>query len=157
MTERVSMQWIEEVLAQHRHLKSEVAELERFLEQPRPEPNEPGSHTWAVELSRRLLVLHDELFKHFRYEEEAEGKQSLLEKHPEVARRLEEILDEHPSLLREVRHIVSDVLAYAEGADPVDPALRRRIGMVLERFHQHEREENQLFLRVEYRDVGAAD
>jgi hypothetical protein len=157
MTGSVSTQWVEEVLAQHRHLQSEIAELEEFLGQPRPAPDEPGSHTWAVELSRRLLVLHDELFRHFRYEEEAEGKQSLLEKHPEVARRLEEILAEHASLLREVRQIVSDVLAYSEGADPVDSALRRRIGAVLERFHQHEREENQLFQRVEYRDVGGAD
>lgn len=156
MTESANKHWVETVLAQHRHLQSEVADLEEFLQQPRPAAGGKGSHSWAVDLSRRLLALHEELYQHFRYEEDAEGKQSLLEKHPEAATKLEEILDEHPRMLSDLRHLVSDVLAYSEGADPEDPQLRRRIGDLLERFHRHERQENQLFQRVEYRDVGAA-
>ena len=157
MTGTANRAWVEKVLEQQRHLRSEVGELEDFLQAPRPAPAEAGSHTWAVALSRRLLALHDELFKHFRYEEQAEGRQSLLETHPEAAGKLEEILGEHPRMLADLRQLVSDVLAYSGGADPADPNLRRRISQLLDRYHHHQGEENQLFQRVEYRDVGGVD
>ena len=157
MTDIESTDWVEGVLEQHRHLRSEVTQLESFLATPRPEAGQKGSHVWAVKLSLRLLTLHDELFQHFRFEEVAEIKEELFENHPEASKKLEEVYCEHPAMLRELRHIVSDVLSYSEGVNPEDPQLRRRISRLLETFHQHEQEENHLFQRMEYRDVGAAD
>lgn len=157
MTDTDSTDRVEGVLEQHRHLRSEVKELESFLATPRPVAGEKGSHVWAVTLSLRLLTLHDELFQHFRFEEAAETKEELFANHPEASTKLEEVYREHPSMLRELQHIVSDVLSYSEGISPEDPQLRRRIARLLEMFHQHEQEENHLFQRMEYRDVGAAD
>ena len=157
MTDTDSMDRVEGVLEQHRRLRSEVKELESFLATPRPVAGEKGSHVWAVTLSLRLLTLHDGLFKHFRFEEATETMEDLFEHHPEASTKLEEVYREHPTMLRELRHIVSDVLSYSEGISPEDPQLRRRIARLLEMFHLHEQEENHLFQRMEYRDVGAAD
>ena len=157
MTVMESRLWIDKVLEQHRHLRSEVDKLEKFLTAPRPTAGEKGSHTWAVDLSRRLLALHDELFQHFRFEEQVEARQEPFARYPEAAQRLEEALCEHPAMLQELRNIVSDVLSYSEGISPDDPQLRRRIARLIEWFHRHEEEENHLIQRVEYRDVGAVD
>ena len=157
MTETESKDWVDTVLEQHRKLRSEVEQVESFLAAPRPVAGEKGSHVWAVSLSQRLLALHDELFQHFRFEEDVDAMEEILAMHPEATRRLEEVFQEHPDMLRELRHIVSDALSYSEGINPEDPQLRRRIARLLEKFHQHEQEENHLFQRMEYRDVGAAD
>ena len=157
MTDTESTDWVEEVLEQHRQLRTEVRELESFLAAPRPVAGEKGSHVWAVQLSLRLLALHDELFQHFRFEEEAEAKDEVFASHPEASKKLEEVYSDHPAMLQELRHVVSDVLSYSEGIHPEDPQLRRRIARLLEKFHQHEQEENHLFQRMEYRDVGVGD
>lgn len=157
MIDSESRAWVEAVMEQHRQLRSEVEQVESFLAAPRPVAGEKGSHVWAVKLSQRLLALHDELFQHFRFEEEVDVKEEILAMHPEVTRSLEEVFLEHPAMLRELRHIVSDALSYSEGINPEDPQLRRRIARLLEKFHQHEQEENRLFQRMEYRDVGGVD
>lgn len=157
MIDSESRAWVEAVMEQHRQLRSEVEQVESFLAAPRPVAGEKGSHVWAVKLSQRLLALHDELFQHFRFEEEVDVKEEILAMHPEVTRSLEEVFLEHPTMLRELRHIVSDALSYSEGINPEDPQLRRRIARLLEKFHQHEQEENRLFQRMEYRDVGGVD
>jgi hypothetical protein len=157
MTETVTQEWVETVLEQHRHLRTVVADLKEFLFTPRPETGEKGSHSWAVALSQRLLSLHDELFRHFRFEEETGVMEEILENHPEAARKLKEVLGEHPELLRQLRQIVADVLSYSEGVSPEDPQIRRRITDLLDVFGHHEEEENHLFQRLEYRDVAAAD
>ena len=157
MTEAVTQSWVESVLEQHHHLNAVVGELEDFLDTPRPDSGEKGSHTWAVEISQRLLSLHDELFRHFRFEEQTGMMEEILENHPEAASKLQEILEEHPEMLRNLRRIVSDVLSYSEGVSPENPQIRRRISSLLEVFHHHEEEENHLFQRIEYRDMGAAD
>lgn len=157
MTETATQSWVESVLEQHRHLQTVVAGLEDFLNTPRPDTGEKGSHTWAVAISLRLLSLHDELFRHFRFEEEAGVMEEILENHPEAANKLVEVLGEHPAMLSDLRRIVSDVLSYSVGVDPKDPQIRKRIAGLLEVYHHHEQEENHLFQRIEYRDVGAAD
>lgn len=157
MTETVTRDWVESVLEQHRHLKSVVGDLEQFLDVPRPDTGVKGSHSWAVALSQRLLSLHDELFRHFRFEEETDVMDEILVSHPEVAGKLKEVLDEHPEMLSGLRRIVSDVMSYSEGVSPRDPKIRRRINALLAVFHHHEEEENHLFQRIEYRDMGAAD
>ena len=157
MTETVTQEWVESVLEQHRHLHTVVADLEKFLDAPRPDTGVKGSHSWAVALSQRLLSLHDEFFRHFRFEEDKDVLDEMLETHPEAAGKLKDVLDEHPEMLSGLRLIVSDVLSYSEGVSPEDPQIRRRIAALLAVFHHHEEEENHLFQRIEYRDVGAAD
>lgn len=156
-TETETQKWVESVLEQHRHLRSVVADLEEFLFDPRPDAGEKGSHTWAVALSQRLLSLHDELFRHFRFEEETGVIEEILENHPEVTGKLQEILGQHPEMLSQLRRIVSDVLSYSEGVSPGDPQIRRRLTELLDVLRHHEEEENHLFQRIEYRDVAAAD
>ncbi len=157
MTETQTREWVETVLEQHRHLHTVVAGLEEFLDEPRPKAGVKGSHSWAVALSQRLLSLHDEFFRHFRFEEETDVMEEILVNHPEAAHKLNEVLDEHPEMLRELRRIASDVLSYSEGVRPEDPKIRRRIAELLAAFHHHEEEENHLMQRIEYRDVAAAD
>ncbi len=157
MTETVTREWVESVLEQHRHLRAVVGGLEEFLDEPRPDTGVRGSHTWAVALSQRLLSLHDEFFRHFRFEEERDVIEDIMVNHPEAAGKLKEVLDEHPEMLGELRRIVSDVLSYSEGVNPEDPKIRRRISELLAVFHRHEEEENHLFQRIEYRDLAAAD
>ena len=157
MVEAVSKGWIEQVLAEHRYLREAVDDTREFLDLPRPGLGAKGSHTWAVELSQRLVHLHDELFRHFRFEEKAGVIEDLTLRHPEAARELEEVLGEHPEMLREIRRITSDVLAYSDGERPEDPRLRRRIADLLEALSKHEEHETHLIQRLEYRDFGTGD
>lgn len=157
MTKTLTKEWVQQVLKQHRHLQAVVANLEEFVSSPRPETGAEGSHSWAVALSQRLLSLHDELYRHFRFEEENEVMEEILANHPESAGQLKSVLGEHPGFLAELRLIVSDVLSYSEGVSPTDPRIRTRINDLLEEYHRHEREENHLFQRLEYRDTGAAE
>lgn len=157
MTGTVTQDWVDSVLQQHHQLQELVQELEIFLDEPRPDTGVKGSHSWSVALSQRLLSLHDELFRHFRFEEDEGVLQEIMENHPEAAAGLKDILEEHPEMLRQLRQIVSDVLSYSEGVTPEDPRIRKRISELLETFRQHEQEENHLFQRIEYRDTGAAD
>jgi iron-sulfur cluster repair protein YtfE (RIC family) len=149
--------WIQQVMEEHRQLKELLAELRAFLEQPRPEIGEDGAHPWAAELSKKLVSLHDELFRHFRYEEEGGMVEELSRNHPEQSRKIDEVVDEHPQILAEVRQLMAATLAYSVGQQPDDPSLRRRIIALLERLDRHERAETELIQSVEYQDVGAAD
>lgn len=157
MTDTVTQSWVETVLEQHRHLQSVEEDLEKFLLASRPEAREKGSHTWSVELSQRLLSLHDELFRHFRFEEDSGVKEEVMVNHPEAAGKFTEILSEHSDFLGRLRGIVSDVLSYSEGVSPQDARIRRRVTNLLEDLGRHEQEENHLFQRIEYRDLVAAD
>jgi hypothetical protein len=157
MTETATRSWVDTVLEQHRHLQSVEADLKKFLNVARPEAREKGSHTWAVELSQRLLSLHDELFRHFRFEEDSGVKEEVMVDHPEAAGRFDEILSGHSDILGRLRGIVSDVLSYSEGVSPEDARIRRRVTDLLDTLSHHEQEENHLFQRIEYRDLTAAD
>ena len=149
MTETVTQEWVDSVLEQHQHLREVVADIENFLDTPRPDTGVKGAHSWAVELSQRLLSLHDELFRHFRFEEDTELIEETLASHPEAANQFRSVLGEHPAILAE--------LSYSEGVSPENPRIRRRLTELLATFYQHEEEENHLFQRLEYRDTGAVD
>jgi hypothetical protein len=157
MTMVVSQEWIEEVLEEHKRLRVMIAEIRQILSQPRPDPGLPGAHSWAADLSVRLVKLHDELFRHFRFEESAGLVEDVIERHPRAMDRLEAIVGQHPHMLRELRSIMSDALTYSEGKMPEDPRLRQRTLSLLDDLHRHEQEETDLFQRLEYRDHGAMD
>lgn len=157
MPDVITHQWAAQVLEEHEHLRELIAELKSFLEKPRPKVGEKGAHTWSSDLSQRLVTLHDELFRHFRFEEQGGMVEELSVAHPRFSDRIEEVVSEHPQMLKAVRTIMVDALAYSEGEKPEDPQLRRRVLAVLEQLHEHERKETDLIQRAEYRDTGAAD
>lgn len=157
MTTVVTQQWIEEVLEEHKRLRGMIAEIREILSQPRPDPGVPGAHSWAADLSVRLVKLHDELFRHFRFEESAGLVEDVIERHPRAMDRLEAIVGQHPDMLRVLRSIMTDALTYSEGKLPEDPRLRQRTLDLLDDLHRHEQEETDLFQRLEYRDHGAMD
>lgn len=157
MTTVVSQEWIEEVLEEHKRLRVMTAEIRQILGQPRPDAGQPGAHSWAADLSVRLVKLHDELFRHFRFEESMGLVEDVIERHPRAMARLEAVIGQHPDMLRDLRSIMTDSLTYSEGRMPEDPRLRQRTLELLDDLHQHEQEETDLFQRLEYRDHGAMD
>ena len=157
MVEAVAQNWLEQILVEHRHLRALEVELKEFLDQPRPRLGEKGAHTWAAELSQRILNLHDVLLRHFRFEERADIVEDLTLHHPEAGKEIEGVLGEHPTMLGELRTILSDLLTYSEGVRPEQPRLRRRVSALLQTLEAHEQHENRLIQRLEYRDLGTAD
>ena len=157
MTTVVSQEWIEEVLEEHKRLRVMIAEIRQILSQPRPDAGQPGAHSWAADLSVRLEKLHDELFRHFRFEESMGLVEDVIERHPRAMARLEAVVGQHPDMLRNLRSIMTDALTYSEGKMPEDPRLRLRTLDLLDDLHRHEQEETDLFQRLEYRDHGAMD
>lgn len=153
----VSQEWMDEVLEEHKRLRVMVAEIRQILVQPRPEAGQPGAHSWAADLSVRLVKLHDELYRHFRFEESVGLVEDVIERHPRAMSRLEAVVGQHPAMLRNLRSIMTDALTYSEGEMPEDPRLRQRTLDLLDTLHRHEQEETDLFQRLEYRDQGAMD
>ena len=157
MTTVVSPEWVDEVLEEHKRLRAMCAELREVLGLPRPEAGVQGAHSWASDLSVRLVKLHDELFRHFRFEESVGLVEDVGERHPRAFPRLEAVIGQHPVMLSDLRSIMADALTYSEGKLPEDPKLRQRTLALLDDLHQHEQEETDLFQRLEYRDQGAMD
>ena len=157
MVEAVANEWMEQILAEHRQLRTTVADLREYLDGPRPRPGEKGSHTWAARLSERILHLHDELVRHFRFEEDTDVVEELTISHPEAAHEIQEVLDQHPVILRGIRQITTDILTYSEGKRPEDPHLRQRILSLLESLSEHEQRETHLIQRLEYREFGTGE
>ena len=149
--------WARQVAAEHRELRAKVAQLREFLNAPRPEASRRGAHTWATELSSRLSTLHDELFRHFRLEDESNMVEDISSSHPRASYEINRIVDEHPRMLEEARQLIGLTLTYSTAQAPMDVQLRRRVTDLLDWLEKHEREETDLIQRLEYRDTGAAD
>lgn len=157
MPEVLTKSWAEQVAEEHRELRAKVAKLREFLSAPRPEVRAPGSHTWATELSSQLSTLYDELFKHFRLEDECGMVEDVSSSHPRAAGEITRIVGEHPRMLEEARQLIGLTLTYSTTQEPMDVPLRQRVVALLDWLEKHEREETDLIQRVEYRDTGAAD
>ena len=149
--------WTQRVLEEHRELARKTLELRRFLEEPRPEIGSKGAHSWAAELAGKLIALHDELFRHFRFEDEGGMVEDLSTSHPRASAKIEDLVNEHPVFLREVRRLMEEALTYSEGKTPDAPALRHSVISLLDRLRLHEQAENHLIQGLEYRDLGAPD
>lgn len=150
-------EWIERVLEEHRQLNEMVADLRSFLEQPRPSPGQKGAHAWSTELTRRQVVLHDALFRHFREEEEGGMMEELTEAHPRATGAVEDLVHDHEKILRELRRCTSRTMEYSEGKAPADAPLRRRLAGILDCLHEHEVAETDLIQRLEYEMIGPGD
>lgn len=150
-------EWIKTVLEEHRRLNEMVADLRRFLETPRPPVGKKGAHSWSAELTRRLVRLHDALYRHFQEEEEGGMMEELTEAHPRATGAVESLVDEHQQILKDLRRCTSGAMEYADGVEPRNPALRRRISDILDCLHRHEVEETDLIQRLEYEMIGPGD
>ena len=154
---KTTHEWIQTVLEEHRQLRAMIGDLRGFLETPRPAVGEKGAHTWSTELTSRLVKLHDALYRHFQEEEEGGMMEELMEAHPRATNAVEELVHDHERILKDLRRCATGAMEYADGVEPKDPKLRRRIGDILDCLHRHEVEETDLIQRLEYEMVGAAD
>jgi hypothetical protein len=157
MPEVLTDTWAQQVTDEHRELRAKVARLREFLAAPRPPVGEPGAHSWATLLSGQLSTLHDELYRHFRLEDESEMVEDISSAHPRAAFEINRIVNEHPRMLAEARELIGATLAYSAEETESDLPLRRRVTALLDWLEKHEREETDLIQRLEYRDTGAAD
>lgn len=146
-----------EALEEHRRLREMNAQLIEFLEQPRPEPDDPAAHEWASTLSARLVALHRQVSLHFRDEDGAGVLSKLAVRYPWASNRLEALRNEHDSIAGDLQEIVSASMAYAEAKTPDDPRLRSRTRDLLEAIKRHESEETSLIQELVSTDVGAGD
>ena len=149
--------WLDKIVEDHDELKNDLAEFRGFLGSPRPDMGNRGYHTWAAACAVRLVGLHDNLFRHFRFEEQGGMLRDLADMHPRALPQVEAIEREHPQMLEQIREITADVLVYSEGKPPKDSRIRRRITAVLNQLLGHERAEMDLIQRVLCRDIGDVD
>lgn len=149
--------WVDQVVREHEELRALLRELRAFLGEPRPEIGTKGFHTWAANLSKQLAVLHDKLFRHFRYEEQGGMMPELASRYPRAVAKIESMLGEHASMLKEVRELMMETLRYSEGKRPRDERLRKRLTGLLDFLARHEEDENELIQGLIYQDIGDVD
>lgn len=154
---KTTHEWIETVLEEHRLLRAMIGDLRLFLEAPRPEVGQKGAHVWSTELTRRLVKLHDALFRHFREEEQGGMMEELTEAHPRATEAVESLVHDHVDILKNLRRCMTAAMEYADGVKPANTALRRRLIDILDCLHEHEIAETDLIQRLEYEMIGAAD
>ncbi|MFQ5876676.1 MAG: hemerythrin domain-containing protein [Acidobacteriota bacterium] len=147
----------DDVLEQHRELRSLIKEMKRFLDRPRPEIGQRGSHTWASTLAGDLLHLHDSVFRHFREEERSGFLEEIETRHPPAIRAIKMLRNEHDRILAELRELLGAAMIYSEGKSPESPRLRRWTLSILDRIAQHEYEETELFQELQYLNLGVGD
>jgi iron-sulfur cluster repair protein YtfE (RIC family) len=157
MPEVLTDSWARQVLDEHRELRLKVKTLREYICEPRPAVGEKGAHSWAANLASQLVNLHDELVRHFRFEDESGMVQDVDMNHPEASRHVRDLVDEHPKMLEELRRLMTEALDYSEGHPHEDCPLRRGVCRLLDQLERHEREENDLILKLETRDIGTKD
>lgn len=156
-TTETTASWREKIIDEHRLLEQSVERIRQALEPPRPEIGQPGAHAWASELSRQLVELHDQLCRHFRYEEQSGMMEELKERHPRATGDIDDLLAEHAALLSKSRRVINSLLSYSEDDVVRGAGLRRRMTGLLDRLDQHERRENSLIMDLAFSDLGLGD
>ena len=149
--------WADDMMEEHRQLRSTLAAAREFLVRPRPEPGEEGFHRWATAMSQHLVELYDRMFRHFRDEEDSGMLDDLAHRFPRSATRVRRLQGEHAVLLGELRLLINDVMEYSAGIPPSDPRLRQKLEGVLDSIDAHEHAETELMQRMFYNDVGVGD
>lgn len=147
---------LESALREHRELRGIVEDLRLFLGRERPAIGEKGYHTWAADLSARLVHLHDKLFRHFRDEEQSGMLQDLGRLHPRATSQIGTLEAQHGEILGLLRETMTDTLSYSEGRSPADSRLRQRVNELLGKADEHEKAETELLQELLYSDLGEA-
>ena len=146
-----------QVLDEHLELRELLKELQGFLQSPRPEVGEMGSHTWAAELAKKLTHLHDKLFLHFRNEESSGVFEDIKDQHPWAADKVDEMVAQHPEILEELRKLVYSTLTYSQGNRPRDPRMRTRLEKLIRLLSHHEEQETDLIVCLRNEELGEVD
>jgi len=154
MPEPLTKSWARQVLEEHRELRKKVKGLREYICEPRPAIGEVGAHSWAADLASQLVNLHDELVRHFRFEDQSGMVEDVAMQHPRALGRAEDLVDEHPQMLKELRRLMAEALDYSEGHPPEDCPLRRSVCALLNQLEEHERDENDLIMSLEFDDLG---
>jgi len=147
----------DQVAQQHEEIHGIVAEIRLFLETPRPDVGEKGAHSWSTNLSEHLLLLHDKLYRHFRDEERTGFLGELNRAFPRASRAIDALCKEHDWILRNLGSLLSASICYSAGRAPENPQLRRWALSLVEHLERHEREETDLYQRLQYEDLGVGD
>jgi hypothetical protein len=145
------------ILDQHALLRSMVAELRSFLENPRPALEEEDCESWAQCLAERLTKLHGSVRTHFREEERSGFLDDLEEEFPRAANAIQALRRDHDRILADFRAVLSSVMVYSEGRTPENTQLRSWVFDILEQLSRHEEEETDLFQELMYQELGVGD
>jgi hypothetical protein len=145
------------VAKQHEEINEIIDDLKQFLTRPRPEVGQQGFHTWSTGLSEKLLHLHDKLFRHFRDEERSGFLGELSRSFPRASSAIDGLRKEHDWIVRDLGTLLSACIVYSSGRSPENPQLRRWTQSLLDRLAEHEREETDLYQRLQYEDLGVGD
>ena len=157
MSEPLDTSVFGQALREHQELREMLGDLRAFTRTPRPDVGAKGSHSWAANLSSRLVVLHDRLFRHFREEEKNGAFDEILRQYPRASRQIRKLSKEHGTIIGSLRELTTDAMLYSEGKEPEDPKLRIRLLALLNELDRHERIETDLIQRLVYQDLGAGD
>lgn len=149
--------WRDKILDEHRALDQAVTGLRQALTRPRPEIGQAGAHSWASALSRQLVDLHDQLCRHFRYEEQSGMMEELRQCHPRATTQVDVLAEEHVTMLAESRRVIAALLHYSEDDAARGVGLRRRLAAMLDGLEEHERRENALIMDLSFSDLGLGD
>ena len=147
----------DQIIDQHKELRTMMKDLKDYLRQPRPEIGQDGFHTWAFGLTERLTRFHDKLFRHFREEDRSGFLEEMELEHPRATHIISALRKDHDRILCDIRAILTATLAYGEGKQPENPALRKWTQSVLDQLARHETEETELLQKVHLEDLGCGD
>jgi len=142
---------------EHDHLRDTIASVRSVLQETRPPGGMPESADWASDLAEVLTGFHDEIFRHFRDEEQSGFLAEMERVFPHAKHRVDALRREHDRILSEVRDVLAATIVYAAGRTPEHPTLRRWTLAILDRITKHEHDEGELLQKLLYTDLGQAD
>lgn len=149
--------WYRQPLAERRELSDLSRELIDYLAHPRPDAEQPESHSWASGLYGQLTQLHEKVTHSFRSEESAALLEKLSERYPRAAGKLGELQAERRRHFDDLRGLVDATMRYAEADPPSDDNLRERTRSLLESIVRHEEQTTELIQSLVHVDVGTGD
>ena len=98
-----------EIAAQHGELKLQIRELRSYLEKDRPAVEASSAHTWATDLTGRLVEFQNSLFHHFRGEERSGVMDEVGKRFPHALPAINTLRTEHGRILQDLNSILSVV------------------------------------------------
>ncbi len=142
---------------EHDHLQETIESIRAVLHKVRRTADTPAGLGWASELADVLTNFHDELFRHFRDEEQSGFLAEMERIFPHAKHRIDLLCREHDRILAEIRDILAATIVYAAGRAPEPLSLQRWTLSILDRISQHEHDEGELLQKLLNTDLGQAD
>jgi len=142
---------------EHDRLRDKIALVRSVLLKTGPSGDKTENADWASELAEVLTSFHDEIFRHFRDEEQSGFLAEMERVFPQAKHRVDGLRHEHDRILAEIRDVLAATIVYAAGRTPEHPAIRRWTLSILDRITKHEHDEGELLQKLLYTDLGQAD